>query len=324
MAESTPTTSPPEFVLNPAACSATVGEAAHANCAHEQYRAALQAGAVPSRAVQHARAVLDRIDMPRTRWSTATALIETCVANPAKRPQMNALRVPRTASTTFLHAMSHACNQSQARPFWLHNAPPSDSCTTLSTATIREPCGRFESTYRGLLGAYDWRRRDTACARAPGHCKAHWVHTANSVDEFVYVAATHWTEIMTGGEALSLSTRSPRPGFGKHAILAVPQAVYVGNYTWTICDLESELPPIFDGLGCRGEYDVDHLMADSTRKDPLNASKVQEASQWKLSTNGCRLVRQLYLQDTRLYESTCTGRSGYRHRSRSRSRSRSR
>ena len=288
----------PAYPLETAACTTSGSDA----CFDQQYEQALSSWNC-SLCSRYSQGVLSRAKgslahLKQTAALLAPAssaeLIESCWAN---RSHLVGLRVPRTASTTFLLRLNTACNRSKTNLLWFHNAPLSDSCAALSAATLRDPCERFESIYRGLENAYN--PKVGACQRSPGHCREHWVHSANTVDDFVHVVAAHWSEVI-GVSSLSLSDRGLRPlPFDKHQILAVPQALYVGTHTIRICQLDSELPSVVNMLGCERAVNGSLVFIDSQQV------KADTANKYKLSADGCRGVRRLYWRDTVLWESSC-------------------
>ena len=223
------------------------------------------------------------------------------------RPRL--LRVPKSASTTF-SSFAEGCNELLRDPhlFFQHEAPPSDSCREASVATLREPCERFVSMYRQLETnfAYD----TPLCRYYKRECHMHFVHLASNVSDFVRLVRARWLSLL-GTPSISLDTMPPR-GIGtslllKHGILAVPQALWIGNYSVVLCvpSLTEEMARLHRELHCRGQTPASRAASNQTWLNVHAATDGTASSRYTLSLAACAEVRKLYHQDTMLWERLC-------------------
>lgn len=211
--------------------------------------------------------------------------------------------------------------------------------TNCSIAIVREPCSRVASIYRHLKCMYSkhasyareeasnfqtpdgyaslYSRRPVrqsctcvrpTCRRPPwchrGYhqlCRQHWIHTTNSIDDFVLALRDRWADV------LDLRRRHY---FDRHLTIALPQSMYIGPRSWVLCTehLSSDLPVVAREL-CppainRTVARLGHHLQ--------SCSSIYNVSRTALSAKGCSLVRQLYKHDYVLWQRHCEGREGTR------------
>ena len=198
------------------------------------------------------------------------------------RRHLNVMRVPKAGSTSFTDMIASACGKSHASlsTLWAHEVRPADTCAGQSVTVIREPCERLVSQYRHFEILWGLK------------LKSHWVRHAPDADAFVGLLRQHWSEIY-GNRLLPFSNISdgslPRnyltTGREKHDVTLLPQALWVGNFTYVICldRLAEAMPTFMEAAGCRKkadftkyanhEVDLDKGGSKCVKRPPLTLSR---------------------------------------------------
>ena len=256
-----------------------------------------------SRWDQNARdpAVLERAQVASARLvnsnpaSTFVELAGRCAGTNSTIRHLKLLRVPSTGSTSFLFRMNAACRDSFAtsgrlvEPLWDHQAPSSATCHEASISTLQDPCKRIVTVYAALSDAFN--PSGSICQRSPDTCRTHWIHSVGNVDGFVRALEGNWAAIMGVG-SLSLTRHSSKARFPiltKHLIIAVPQSLYIGNFSLVVCTpcMDVRLPSFARDLGCSGFVNntAEHLMQREHKGSP---------GKFELSAAGCEATQRLY------------------------------
>jgi len=252
-----------------------------------------------------ARLALARATQPA---SSLEELEQRCPA--LKSQTLNVLRVPKTGSTTVLNSLEErdeidngSCNVD----FDLiggHELLPSETCTAPSLVGLREPCERFVSIYHHLQGAY----------RSLGWLKAY------TVNDFIPVFRRAQLLAIRGHPHIAREHAEEKPydplrpqdspwplWRGPHEIVALPQALWVGNASVALCmpTLDTEIPKVLRWMGCSAAR-----VKEALKQVRWNVG-VNESTDARhtLSVEGCRQVREeLFPEDTELWERMCAKR----------------
>ena len=146
------------------------------------------------------------------------------------------------------------------------------------------------------------------CRYTPQRCANHWVHGVRHVDGFARAVHAHWDEIL--GYQLSLSRRTGGwgRGFEKHSVVLLPQALWIGNYTALTCTsrINETLPRLTRALGCGRAPNYSSSHANYHQNNPSLGRNLATVDTFRLSQAACGAVRQLYSQDTFLWQRHCT------------------
>ena len=251
---------------------------------------------------------------------------------------LNVLRIPKAGSTSFTEMLSSACGKSRgsnqvvelptsssvsgfslasgggtsppAPPpwslstLWAHEVRPADTCDGLSVTVIREPCERLVSQYRHFEILWGLK------------LKSHWVRHAPDADAFVGLLRQHWSTIYANPLLPFANTSDgslPRnyltTGREKHDVTLLPQALWVGNYTYVIClpQLASAMPALTASLRCRRRADFNRYANHEV--DPSQAG----GRKYTLSPGGCTATRELFRADAELWDRHCARTMGPQH-----------
>ena len=97
-------------------------------------------------------------------------------------------------------------------------------------------------------------------------------------------------------------------GFDKHLVVLLPQALWMGNYTAVTCTprINETLPRLTRALGCAHAPSFTLSHASSHQKGPPLGRRLATVNAIRLSPVACGAVRQLYAQDTALWQRHCT------------------
>ena len=180
------------------------------------------------------------------------------------------------------------------------------------------------------------------CRYTPQRCANHWVHGARHADGFARAVRAHWDEILGYQlsvccmrsntienhrtlplrRQVSLTNDGPNPkpnqasrrtgawgrGFDKHSVVLLPQALWIGNYTAVTCTprINETLPRLTRALGCTHMPSFTSSHASSHQKGPSLGRRLATVDAFRLSQVACGAVRQLYAQDTALWQRHCT------------------
>ena len=239
------------------------------------------------------------------------------------RPKL--LRVPKSASSFFVATVSQGCNESGRDPIPIveHQAPPSNSCHATTIATLREPCERFVSIFRQLEAAFA--PETSMCRYYRNRCPRHWVNAASDVNHFASLTRERWVS-MLGTPSISLDERLPSRNTTeslyallKHTALAVPQALYIGNYTAVLCvdsTLSQQVVHLRRELHCRGQpspllqrpgerFNAHRARPGIGARNGDAPDGADGGARYVLTAQGCAEVRALYTTDVALWERLC-------------------
>ena len=91
-------------------------------------------------------------------------------------------------------------------------------------------------------------------------------------------------------------------------MVLLPQALWMGNYTAVTCTprINETLPRLTRALGCAHAPSSTSSHASSHQKSPSLGRRLVTVDTFRLSQVACGAVRQLYAQDTALWQRHCT------------------